>query len=64
MLYPQQNPARLCLSLDGLWQFALLAHEDGLKGETQHGYEWLAVPSAYNDLREMPDFRTHCGWAV
>lgn len=51
MLYPEQNEARLKLSLDGTWAFAL-----GSCAETQFDpakplpdAQPIAVPASYND---------------
>ena len=65
MLYPAQTPSRIAEDLSGIWDFKL---DDG------HGFDdaWyaapladaqtMAVPAAYNDLKEGADFRDHYGW--
>lgn len=55
MLYPEQNEARLKLSLDGTWAFAL-----GSCAETQFDpakplpdAQPIAVPASYNDQNDQ-----------
>ena len=65
MLYPEINEARSIIDLSGAWNFRL---DDGKHGE---GYAesafidngtLMAVPASYNDLKEEPEYRSHCGW--
>ena len=65
MLYPAQTSSRFVEDLSGVWDFKL---DDG----TGFDEEWyaaplddamtMAVPAAYNDLKEGIDFRDHYGW--
>ena len=65
MLYPAQTSSRFVENLSGVWSFKL---DDG----TGFDEEWyatplegatnMAVPAAYNDLKEGTDFRDHYGW--
>ena len=63
---PQENNSRAVIDLDGMWKFRL---GDGCKDEDNwvnglpEQYELLYVPASYNDQREAPEFRTHCGKA-
>ena len=65
MLYPEQNEARLKLSLDGTWAFAL-----GSCAETQFDpakplpdAQPIAVPASYNDQNDQTTaLRRHYGW--
>ena len=66
MLYPQQNEARLKLSLDGLWNFQLGNTDENQFDparplpETQP----IAVPASYNDQNDQTTaLRRHYGWA-
>lgn len=63
MLYPKANAARAVLDLNGLWRFKLLEGENPFP-DSMRDADWIAVPASYNDLREEPRFRTHCGWAA
>ncbi len=63
-MYPQENSARTLLSLDGLWKFRI----DRGEAENAHwekkfpdDFENLYVPASYNDQREDPEYRNHCG---
>ena len=64
MLYPEQNEARLKLSLDGTWAFAL-----GSCAETQFDpakplpdAQPIAVPASYNDQNDQTTaLRRHYG---
>lgn len=54
------------MDLDGMWNFRL----DHGEAETEHwerglpgDVERLYVPGSYNDQREDPEYRTHCGKA-
>ena len=66
MLYPEQNEARLKLSLNGTWEFAL-----GSCDETQFDpakplpdSQPIAVPASYNDQNDQTTaLRRHYGWA-
>ena len=65
MLYPEQNEARLKLSLDGTWALAL-----GSCAETQFDpakplpdAQPIAVPASYNDQNDQTTaLRRHYGW--
>lgn len=65
MLYPAQTSSRFVENLSGIWDFKL---DDGT-GFDQKWYErpledatTMAVPAAYNDLKEGVEFRDHYGW--
>ena len=67
MLYPQQNAARLTISLDGVWNFAL-DHGDPAAPTLDPaaplpGAETVAVPASYNDQKPDRAWRDHYGWA-
>jgi beta-glucuronidase len=65
MLYPILSESRLVSDLSGVWDFKL---------DNDHGFDekWyakpledpmtMAVPSAFNDLKEGVDFRDFAGW--
>ena len=64
MLYPAQTSSRFVENLSGIWDFKL---DDGT-GFDQKWYErpledatTMAVPAAYNDLKEGVEFRDHYG---
>lgn len=65
MLYPQNTQSRICVSLDGLWKFALIPY-----GTTYNaampltGERLMPVPSAYNDIYEGREIRDHVGEVV
>lgn len=66
MLYPQQNAARLTLSLDGIWNFAL-DHGDPAApsldpASALPGAETVAVPASFNDQKPDRAWRDHYGW--
>ena len=66
MLYPQQNAARLTLSLDGIWNFAL-DHGDPAApsldpAQPLPGAETAAVPASFNDQKPDRAWRDHYGW--
>ena len=66
MLYPQQNAARLTLSLDGIWNFAL-DHGDPAApsldpAQPLPGAETVAVPASFNDQKPDRAWRDHYGW--
>ena len=66
MLYPISNEERLTISLDGMWEFRL---DDGMHGEGFADTSFfrssvlMPVPASYNDMKEMPEYRSHYGWA-
>ena len=67
MLYPQQNAARLTISLDGGGNFAL-DHGDPAAPTLDPaaplpGAETVAVPASYNDQKPDRAWRDHYGWA-
>ena len=51
MLYPEQNEARLRLSLDGTWEFALgsCAENQFDPAKPLPDAQPIAVPASYND---------------
>jgi beta-glucuronidase len=65
MLSPRQSATRECISLDGLWRFALDRHGAG------RGEQWWAtglpgnvempVPASFNDILTAPEARDHVG---
>ena len=66
MLYPEINEARSVIDLSGTWSFRLDDgnHSDGKADSAFIGEDNLiAVPASYNDLKENPEYRQHCGWA-
>ena len=62
MLYPENTPTRLKVSLDGLWEFSLVrqgeAHDPSVP---LSGGRPMPVPSAYNDIYEGRALRDHVG---
>ena len=66
MLYPRMNDKRSVISLDGVWRFCL---DDGThQGDIDedfiaHNAEIICVPASYNDQKDEPRYREHCGWA-
>lgn len=75
ILYPQRNPIRDLLSLDGIWNFALSEPNEYTKGYQEQWYlkklksiedltiELMPVPSSYNDISTDEKFRHHVGLA-
>ena len=66
MLYPQQNDARFCVELDGLWDFCLshdLSGADIDPAAPLPSPRLMAVPGSYNDQGEDKELRDHYGWA-
>ena len=66
MLYPQQNAARLTLSLNGIWSLAL-DHGDPAAPSLDPaaplpGAETVAVPASFNDQKPDRAWRDHYGW--
>ena len=60
MLFPQNTSTRLCLSLDGLWNFALIPYGTNYDASTPlQGGRLMPVPSAYNDIYEGREIRDH-----
>ena len=65
MLYPKNTQTRTCISLNGIWNFALVP-----EGETYTASEPLKngrpmpVPCAYNDIYEGREIREHVGIVV
>ena len=66
MLYPQQNAARLTLSLDGIWNFALDPGDPAAPSldpaSALPGAETVAVPASFNDQKPDRAWRDHYGW--
>ena len=66
MLYPEQNEARLKLSLDGTWEFMLGNCEENRfdPAEPLPDAQPIAVPASYNDQNDQTTaLRRHYGWA-
>ena len=66
MLYPEQNEARLKLSLDGTWAFALgsCAENQFDPAKPLPDAQPIAVPASYNDQNDQTTaLRRHYGWA-
>lgn len=66
MLYPQQNAARLTISLDGIWDFALDQGDPAAPSldpaAPLPGAERAAVPASFNDQNPDRAWRDHYGW--
>ena len=66
MLYPEQNEARLKLSLDGTWAFALgsCVEDQFDPAKPLPDAQPIAVPASYNDQNDQTTaMRRHYGWA-
>ena len=66
MLYPEQNEARLKLSMDGTWEFALgsCAENQFDPAKPLPDAQPIAVPASYNDQNDQTTaLRRHYGWA-
>ena len=66
MLYPEQNEARLKLSLDGTWVFALgsCVEDQFDPAKPLPDAQPIAVPASYNDQNDQTTaLRRHYGWA-
>ena len=66
MLYPEQNEARLKLSMDGTWEFALGSCEENQfdPAKPLPDAQPIAVPASYNDQNDQTTaLRRHYGWA-
>ena len=51
MLYPENTPTRLKVSLDGLWEFTLIRQGQVYDAaKPLEGGRPMPVPSAYNDI--------------
>ena len=65
MLYPMQTESRLCLSLDGIWNFALIPYGEPYDpAEPLRDGRPIPVPSSYNDIYEGREVRDHIGEVV
>ncbi len=65
MLFPQNTSTRLCLSLDGLWNFALIPYGTNYDASAPlQGGRLMPVPGAYNDIYEGREIRDHVGEVV
>ena len=65
MLYPMQTESRLCLPLDGIWNFALIPYGETYDpGESLRDGRPMPVPSSYNDIYEGREVRDHIGDVV
>ena len=65
MLYPEQNEARLKLSLDGTWVFALgsCVEDQFDPAKPLPDAQPIAVPASYNDQNDQTTaLRRHYGW--
>ena len=65
MLYPEQNEARLKLSLDGTWAFALgsCVEDQFDPAKPLPDAQPIAVPASYNDQNDQTTaLRRHYGW--
>ena len=66
MLYPQQNAARLTISMDGIWDFALDQGDPAAPSldpaAPLPGAERAAVPASFNDQNPDRAWRDHYGW--
>lgn len=63
-LYPQTNPFRQVISLDGFWQFRTDPENAGLAKEWSRGLQDttpIAVPASWND--QLEELRDYCGIA-
>ena len=66
MLYPEPNEARLKLSLDGTWAFALgsCVEDQFDPAKPLPDAQPIAVPASYNDQNDQTTaLRRHYGWA-
>ena len=66
MLYPEQNEARMKLSLDGTWAFALgsCVEDQFDPAKPLPDAQPIAVPASYNDQNDQTTaLRRHYGWA-
>ena len=62
MLYPENTPTRLKVSLDGLWEFTLIRQGQVYDAaKPLEGGRPMPVPSAYNDIYEGREIRDHVG---
>lgn len=62
MLYPENTPTRLKVSLDGLWEFSLVRQGEAHDASVPlSGGRPMPVPSAYNDIYEGRELRDHVG---
>ena len=62
MLYPENTPTRMKVSLDGLWEFSLIGQGEryDVSRPLEDGRP-MPVPSAYNDIYEGRELRDHVG---
>lgn len=65
MLYPQTNPRRLALKLDGIWHFAKDPEDRGRDARWFHRPPTetipMPVPAAFNEMTEDPELRDYFG---
>ena len=66
MLYPEQNEARLKLSLDGTWAFALgsCVEDQFDPAKPLPDAQPIAVPASYNDQNDQTTALLHPGETV
>ncbi|CAG7734111.1 unnamed protein product [Allacma fusca] len=73
ILYPQESESREVKSLDGIWNFRLAPRFQPDLGFQQAWYsaslektgrvDLMPVPSSYNDVNQLKEYRDHVGWA-
>ncbi|CAG7674586.1 unnamed protein product [Allacma fusca] len=73
ILYPQESESRELKSLDGIWNFRLAPRLQPDLGFQQEWYsgklvktgavDMMPVPSSYNDVTQLKEYRDHVGWA-
>ena len=62
MLYPQMTPTRMQFSLDGVWDFRLMAPDETPKpGCALESPLAMPVPASYNEMYPGRQFRDHVG---
>ena len=66
MLYPEQNEARLKLSLDGTWEFMLGSCEENRfdPAKPLPDAQPIAVPASYNDQNDQTCAATTAGRGI
>lgn len=65
MLYPKLNRSRDLIDLSGAWNFKLdngCGFDEKWQNTPLKDSQTIAVPASFNDQREDPAYRTHCGW--
>ena len=65
MLYPENTATRMKVSLDGIWEFALIPQNVAYDpAQPLENGRPMPVPSAYNDIYEGRQIRDHVGDVV